>query len=172
MNAKLKTYTKEIKMGENNLFSNFLPNELETNPKIEVEQSASKDTSKYHQLSLFDFVYETGEFIINETNISQVNELPNDIVKNIENEATQENLAQKSNFELTMGYGISNSNKNPLPKIDFYKTQSFDLGGTKTRAENNLKALELALTITKQNRYATQEEQEILAKYSGFGGRI
>ncbi|EFO9376519.1 hypothetical protein HL734_001762, partial [Campylobacter upsaliensis] len=32
------------------------------------------------------------------------------------------------------------------------------------------KALELALTITKQNRYATQEEQEILAKYSGFGG--
>ncbi|EJT2319599.1 hypothetical protein NVZ75_001593 [Campylobacter upsaliensis] len=78
-------------MGENNLFSNFLPNELETNPKIEVEQSASKDTSKYHQLSLFDFVYETGEFIINETNISQVNELPNDIVKNIENEATQEN---------------------------------------------------------------------------------
>ncbi|EMX7414324.1 hypothetical protein AAHL12_001289 [Campylobacter upsaliensis] len=94
-------------MGENNLFSNFLPNELETNPKIEVEQSASKDTSKYHQLSLFDFVYETGEFIINETNISQVNELPNDIVKNIENEATQENLAQKSNFELTMGYGIS-----------------------------------------------------------------
>ncbi|EAI8173807.1 hypothetical protein R1O88_001400 [Campylobacter upsaliensis] len=76
-------------MGENNLFSNFLPNELETNPKIEVEQSASKDTSKYHQLSLFDFVYETGEFIINETNISQVNELPNDIVKNIENEATK-----------------------------------------------------------------------------------
>lgn len=167
MNAKLKTYTKEIKMGENSSFSNFLPNELEINPNLEVNQNTSKSASKYYQPSLFDFIYETGEIIIQEINISQPSE---DIIKNIENETKQKSFEQKSNFELTMGYGIFNDNKNLLPKIDFHKTQSFDLGGAKTRAENNLKALELALTITKQNRYATQEEQEILAKYSGFGG--
>ncbi|MCR2039731.1 hypothetical protein CHLV4142_06150 [Campylobacter helveticus] len=78
-------------MGENSSFSNFLPNELEINPNLEVNQNTSKSASKYYQPSLFDFIYETGEIIIQKINISQPSE---DIIKNIENEIKQKSFEQ------------------------------------------------------------------------------
>lgn len=38
------------------------------------------------------------------------------------------------------------------------------------RANDNIKAIKLLKQIESENRYATSEEQEILAKYSGWGG--
>ena len=38
------------------------------------------------------------------------------------------------------------------------------------RANDNIKAIKLLKQIESENRFATPEEQEILAKYSGWGG--
>ena len=43
-------------------------------------------------------------------------------------------------------------------------------GGAKTRFANNVAAIKLLKTIEKENRTATPEEQEVLAKYVGWGG--
>ena len=41
--------------------------------------------------------------------------------------------------------------------------------GTLGRAVGNLNAIALIKRLTAENRYATQEEQEVLAKYVGWG---
>lgn len=43
-------------------------------------------------------------------------------------------------------------------------------GGAKTKFNANIAALQTLLQIEKENRYATPEEQNILARYSGWGG--
>lgn len=173
-------------MSENLSLFDFLPSELELNPNLKAtkKRSPRKKAIKIQEPSLFDFFYdeESTQEINKEESVTQEALQENlelsfeyeEVLKDIQpfsEEEKQEIIANTKNFELTMGYGIAkDSNKTILPKIDFTKKQNIDLGGAKTRAENNLQALELALTITEQNRYATKEEQEILAKFSGFGG--
>lgn len=43
-------------------------------------------------------------------------------------------------------------------------------GGAKARFANNVAAIKLLKTLEKENRSATPEEQEVLAKYVGWGG--
>lgn len=43
-------------------------------------------------------------------------------------------------------------------------------GGAKTRFANNVAAIKLLKTLEKENRTAAPEEQEVLAKYVGWGG--
>ncbi len=43
-------------------------------------------------------------------------------------------------------------------------------GGAKTRFANNVEAIKLLKTLEKENRTAAPEEQEVLAKYVGWGG--
>ena len=61
----------------------------------------------------------------------------------------------------------------PKPKNNDYtitdKNYGAD-GGAKTRFANNVAAIKLLKTIEKENRTATPEEQEVLAKYVGWGG--
>ena len=173
-------------MSENLSLFDFLPSELELNPNLKTikKQIPRRKAVKIQEPSLFDFLYdeEPTQETSKEGNVTQEATQENlelsfeyeEVLKEIQpfsEEEKQEIIANTKNFELAMGYGIAkDSNKIILPKIDFTKEQNIDLGGAKTRAENNLQALELALTITEQNRYATREEQEILARFSGFGG--
>lgn len=45
-----------------------------------------------------------------------------------------------------------------------------DFGGAKTRYKNNIAAIKLLKSIEAENRMATPEEQNVLAKYVGWGG--
>ncbi|MGL2881882.1 Eco57I restriction-modification methylase domain-containing protein, partial [Helicobacter pylori] len=62
------------------------------------------------------------------------------------------------------------------PKIDFKPSEEVLIKGAKTRYKANIKAIELLKElqakqeILKGDYYATQEEQEILAQFSGWGG--
>ncbi|MGL2808418.1 helicase, partial [Helicobacter pylori] len=62
------------------------------------------------------------------------------------------------------------------PKIDFKPSEEVLIKGAKTRYKANIKAIELLKElqakqeILKDHYYATQEEQEILAQFSGWGG--
>ncbi|GAA7781829.1 hypothetical protein HpMS113_00110 [Helicobacter pylori] len=62
------------------------------------------------------------------------------------------------------------------PKIDFKPSEEVLIKGAKTRYKANIKAIELLKElqakqeILRGDYYATQEEQEILAQFSGWGG--
>ena len=57
-------------------------------------------------------------------------------------------------------------------KAQNYRTNALDMatGGQVGRFLANVKAIETLRTLEKEDRYATQEEQAVLAKYSGWGG--
>lgn len=56
-------------------------------------------------------------------------------------------------------------------KIDYvYDPNNTVTGGQKTRYKNNVEAVKLLKQLEAENRYASSEEQNILAKYIGWGG--
>lgn len=60
-----------------------------------------------------------------------------------------------------------------LPKnrlINFKDNSNDENIGLKTKFKNNISAIETLKRIENENRLATSEEQEILSKYSGWGG--
>lgn len=67
------------------------------------------------------------------------------------------------------GYGYISAQKLAASN---YRSNNFDLDGVGTvgRAYKNIEALELSTKLNRENRFATKEEQEILAGFSGWGG--
>lgn len=56
------------------------------------------------------------------------------------------------------------------PMNNYHIENDFEFGGTKTKFKNNVEAIKLLKTLENENRNATKEEQDILAKYTGWGG--
>lgn len=67
------------------------------------------------------------------------------------------------------GYGNISAQK---LAVSDYRSNNFDLDGVGAvgRAYKNIEALELSAKLNRENRFATKEEQEILAGFSGWGG--
>ncbi|MEG1028186.1 MAG: class I SAM-dependent methyltransferase, partial [Oscillospiraceae bacterium] len=55
-------------------------------------------------------------------------------------------------------------------KLDFHLTFPISYGGAKAKFEDNIAAITLLKTLEKENRLATTDEQQVLVKYTGFGG--
>ncbi|EDP6913968.1 hypothetical protein GY401_001611 [Campylobacter upsaliensis] len=55
-------------------------------------------------------------------------------------------------------------------KLDFTADDEIYLGSLKDRFQKNIHAIKLLKTIEQENRYATKQEQEILNRFSGWGG--
>ena len=60
----------------------------------------------------------------------------------------------------------------PIAERNNFKINNNDLGigGKKEKYKNNIEAIKVLKLCEEQNRYATNEEQEILSKYVGWGG--
>lgn len=118
----------------------------------------NKNTDLNEQMSLFDSREEEVDKEIN-----SVNKEPEIIStkKEIESDANINNI-QKSN----------QNKEDKYPKIDYHiSDEKFDNSfGAKSRFEDNLSAIKLLKKIEHENRNATKEEQQILAKYVGWGG--
>ncbi|GHR08376.1 hypothetical protein VN1246_10550 [Helicobacter pylori] len=95
--------------------------------------------------------------------------------------STQEQTAQEQdtqeNAQTTIKQETPTAPIIPLnPKIDFKPSEEVLIKGAKTRYKANIKDIELLKElqakqeILKGDYYATQEEQEILAQFSGWGG--
>ncbi len=89
----------------------------------------------------------------------------------------QETLKQETLKQETKEQETPTAPAIPLnPKIDFKPSEEVLIKGAKTRYKANIKAIELLKElqarqeILKGDYYATQEEQEILAQFSGWGG--
>ena len=142
--------------------------------------NTKKSSQKFQERSLFDFIVEapqeevaptlTQEAQKEEVKEQETQEIQAQNTETIEATLPQDSPTTAQNQGL-LGYGIPlDKPKTNLAKIDFSKDSPSDLGSPKLRVQKNLQALELALTITQENRYATKEEQEVLAGFSGFGG--
>ncbi len=121
-----------------------------------------------------------GNAISNSVGLNPIQE--NEIADNsVELNNTQEQTAQEQdtqeNAQTTIKQEAPTAPAIPLnPKIDFKPSEEVLIKGTKTRYKANIKAIELLKElqakqeILKSDYYATQEEQEILAQFSGWGG--
>jgi len=63
-----------------------------------------------------------------------------------------------------------NNTNDDTPPENYHIEEEFDYGGGKTKFDNNVKAIELLKELEQNNRNATKEEKDILAKYTGWGG--
>ncbi len=106
-------------------------------------------------------------------NPTQESEITDNSVEfnNAQEQDTQENAPTTIKQETPTTLAI------PLnPKIDFKPSEEVLIKGAKTRYKANIKAIELLKElqakqeILKGGYYATQEEQEILVQFSGWGG--
>lgn len=121
-----------------------------------------------------------GNAISNSVGLNPTQE--NEIADNsLELNNTQEQTAQEQdtqeNVQTTIKQDTPTAPAIPLnPKIDFKPSEEVLIKGAKTRYKANIKAIELLKElqakqeILKGDYYATQEEQEILAQFSGWGG--
>lgn len=101
----------------------------------------------------------------------------NSVELNNAQEQTAQEQDTQENAQTTIKQEIPTAPAIPLnPKIDFKPSEEVLIKGAKTRYKANIKAIELLKElqakqeILKGDYYATQEEQEILAQFSGWGG--
>ncbi|WP_415752191.1 Eco57I restriction-modification methylase domain-containing protein [Helicobacter pylori] len=112
---------------------------------------------------------------LNPTQESKITD--NSVEFNNAQEQTVQEQDTQENAQTTIKQGAPTAPAIPLnPKIDFKPSEEVLIKGAKTRYKANIKAIELLKElqakqeILKGDYYATQEEQEILAQFSGWGG--
>ncbi len=118
-----------------------------------------------------------GNSISNSVGLNPIQE--NEIAYNsVELNSIQSQTAQEQDTQENVQTTIKQETPTiPLnPKIDFKPSEEVLIKGAKTRYKANIKAIELLKElqakqeILKGDYYATQEEQEILVQFSGWGG--
>lgn len=116
-------------------------------------ERGARDDSGKHDLDSFDFG-DLSNHVIDEE--ADSNDTVIDVSDVLGNQAEQTNAV---------------SSENNVPATRYHITD-FDIGagGEKTRLSNNMEALRTLKLLEKENRNATPEEQEKLAKYVGWGG--
>lgn len=104
------------------------------------------------------------------------------LAENYEQEVQKEQQEEQTKEQEYVAEKIINKNKNieyfdlhpeiPTEERNNFKIKDDLLGvGTpKEKYRNNVEAIKVLKLCEEQNRYATQEEQEILSKYVGWGG--
>ncbi|GAA8166609.1 hypothetical protein NP0155_14100 [Helicobacter pylori] len=112
---------------------------------------------------------------LNPTQESKITD--NSVELNNAQEQTMQEQDTQENAPTTLKQETPTTLAIPLnPKIDFKPSEEVLIKGAKTRYKANIKAIELLKElqakqeILKGDYYATQEEQEILAQFSGWGG--
>lgn len=102
------------------------------------------------------------------------------IVEKSQNEPEKADFSQLSLFDAMENAVSADPEDNPIvieendtkqiEKHDFRITEDIQSGGAKEKYHNNIAAIRTLITIEEEKRLATPEEQEILAKYVGWGG--
>lgn len=68
------------------------------------------------------------------------------------------------------GNKIENFENNNIPKQNYHIKEDYIYNGLKSKFKNNIEAIKILRVLEKENRNATEEEQTILSKYTGWGG--
>ena len=173
------------------LFGRVMPrDEFERKAKENPENDSLKLANKRLQ-QLLDSIYNSNEQVVSDNNIESLKEENNveieqnshdDIIDNSEQSNTEnlEVVEPEENqiipqFEKKKIKRLNQFNLHPeisLENRNQYVIQNNDLGvGTpKEKYRRNIEAIKALKQCENENRYATPEEQEILAGYVGWGG--
>ena len=119
------------------------------------------------QLALFDVeASQDVEVELEEDEISENQITENEVSdETAENQITESEASENETAEIITNQTALVAPTNwSFPDADFYPV------GTKAKLTHNYQAIELIKELEAKNRGATKAEQEIIAKYVGFGG--
>ena len=140
-------------------------NDITDNSSKKDEDNKEKD--EYEQLDLF-----SGNYVNDKPN----KEMPKEPIHQV---VTQTTIPTESDVKLSdktfeyynrEGNKLENSDNEDIKKENYHITTNFEYGGAKTKYKNNVEAIKLLKDLESSKKYATKEEQDILAKYTGWGG--
>ena len=99
-----------------------------------------------------------------------INDLPKHLREYAKKEEKKE-LEKEREEDFTSGQNVQKSDELfGIPFTYHHKEQEMPSAGKKTRFKWNMEAIRTLKTIESQNRYAYSSEQEVLARYCGWGG--
>lgn len=113
---------------------------------------------------------ENGEYL--DEKIKKSREVDNEIelIANEEGEITKDEDITSS-FDINDEVGEIDEKQNHIPiNYKYDPNDEIGVGGLKTKYKSNIDAIKTLKVIEKESRFATAEEQKILAKYVGWGG--
>lgn len=165
------------------LFSNEIPEikELVVGDIIEAEGRQWKVEKIDGDFAIYLSNTDKDDYLSCMSQIGQWKEkLDYTIVEKSKNEPEKADFSQLSLFDAMENAVSADPEDNPIvieenetkqiEKHDFRITEDIQSGGTKEKYHNNIAAIRTLRTIEEEKRLATPEEQEILAKYVGWGG--
>lgn len=112
---------------------------------------------------------ENGEYL--DEKVRKLGEVDNNInlIVDEEDEEIIEDIT--SSFDNDEEIGEINEKQNHIPiNYKYDPSDEIGAGGLKTKYKSNIDAIKTLKVIEKENRFATAEEQKVLAKYVGWGG--
>ena len=147
-------------------FSKFIERNIEMNNVLYCDKEKSQELFRVLGLQ-----FPKG---VNSLDFNIIIHQSRNIVKGFEEKISED----RQNFEqITLDSAperatYSTNPAKPQEKHDFRITEDTELGagGLKTKFRDNIAAIETLKKIERENRLATPDEQQILAKYVGWGG--
>lgn len=144
-----------------NLFAEALDRHIEHNEGLDIEP----EEEYYDDYEDYDYFEDYEENL----------EDHEDVLEKIQNESKQQELDlfnDNINYELPFETDeeLETNEIEDIPKQNYHIKEDFIYGGSKTKFRNNIEAIKTLRVLEKENRNATEEEQTILSKYTGWGG--
>ena len=92
------------------------------------------------------------------------------VQKEEESKQKQQTEAPTVNAPEKITVSVKNEPKSGVPYTYHFNADDVVTGGAKSKFKANVKAIQVLQKIEAENRYATPEEQAVMAKYVGWGG--
>lgn len=176
--------TDEIKLN-NSIVNNYFLQELYKDKDFSISFTPSMIHIYWH-----NFDDKTFDMNIPSTKQVDQSEIDNQELEKIDNEISAINNDKEIDYKVTTAeiiptrdgiennvieehtYNTAGEKIEEYPKINYHiEDDKVDTSfGAKTRFEDNVKAIELLKKLEIENRNATKEEQDVLARYVGWGG--
>src|SRR5699024_3070672 len=176
--------TDEIKLN-NSIVNNYFLQELYKDKDFSISFTPSMIHIYWH-----NFDDKTFDMNIPSTKQVDQSEIDNQELEKIDNEISAINNDKEIDYKVTTAeiiptrdgvetnvieehtYNTAGEKIEEYPKINYHiEDDKVDTSfGAKTRFEDNVKAIELLKKLEIENRNATKEEQNVLARYVGWGG--
>ena len=154
---------------ETNVGGKNLKNEIKQNQEVE------KTTSFFAHIvseKLIDEILReggVGDTQLSFDNITQMSYIQDILPRQESNNIEENNNKEEKNTEYPIEIAPQTKNEATDEKIN-YRYENIEKRSLKERISDNINAIQLLKNIEHENRLAKAEEQQILAKYSGWGG--
>lgn len=150
---------------------NIVENIKDTSPKEQAEIKDMLVKIDFYNGDVIDYFKHLAQALIhNEQEIQQTEEQNIKQEENVVNDEVAKKIANR-NRNINIEYFDLHPEIPTEERSNFaIKDDLLGVGTAKEKFKNNVEAIKVLKLCEEQNRYATQEEQQILSKYVGWGG--